>query len=170
MIPQPGADSKWKPYPGADSGRNSVIPHHILAPRRRLGQQLDQGQGAIGQADMASAVILLPAGWRGRVQGQGVTPGQMSARADLDVTVRDLIVPGMSGPAKVKFKAGAKLEKDSLTLTGLTLDGPGMTGAGAFRLNMPGFDSHKMTMTGNLDLDVADISVPLSLVGQKASG
>ncbi|MDX9963249.1 translocation/assembly module TamB domain-containing protein [Desulfobacter postgatei] len=107
---------------------------------------------------------------RVRVQGQGVMPGQISARADLDVTVHDLILPRMSGPAKVQFKAGAELKKDHLKITGLTLDGPGMTGAGALRLNMPGFDPRTMTMTANLDLDVADISVPLSLVGQKASG
>ncbi|HKL80928.1 MAG TPA: translocation/assembly module TamB domain-containing protein [Desulfobacter sp.] len=105
-----------------------------------------------------------------RIKGQGVTPGQMSAQADLDVTVHDLILPRMSGPAKVQFKAGAELEKEHLTLTGLTLDGPGMTGTGAFRLDMPGFDPRTMTMTGNLDLDVADMSVPLSLVGQKGSG
>lgn len=107
---------------------------------------------------------------RVRVQGQGVMPGQMSARADLDVTAHDLILPRMSGPAKVQFKAGVELEKEHLTLTGLTLDGPGMTGTGAFRLDMPGFDPRTMTMIGNLDLDVADMSVPLGLVGQKASG
>jgi len=107
---------------------------------------------------------------RVRIQGHGVMPGQMSARADLDVTAHDLILPRMSGPAKVQFKAGAELEKEILTLTDLTLDGPGMTGAGAFRLDMPGFDPLTMTMTGNLDLDVADMSVPLGLVGQKASG
>nr|WP_320014414.1 translocation/assembly module TamB domain-containing protein [uncultured Desulfobacter sp.] len=105
-----------------------------------------------------------------RVQGRGVIPGQMSAHADLDVTAHDLILPGMSGPAKVQLKADAELKKEILTLTSLTLDGPGMTGTGAFRLNLPGFDPRTMTMTGNLDLDVTDISVPLSLVGQKGSG
>lgn len=105
-----------------------------------------------------------------RVKGRGVIPGQMSAHADLDVTAHDLILPRMSGPAKVQFKAGAELKKERLTLTGLTLDGPGMTGTGSFRLDMPGFDPRTMTMTGNLDLDAADISVPLSLVGQTGSG
>ncbi|NDY70589.1 hypothetical protein DO021_02450 [Desulfobacter hydrogenophilus] len=105
-----------------------------------------------------------------RVRGQGVIPGQMSAHADLDITAHDLILPRMSEPAKVQFKAGAELKKEHLTLTGMTLDGPGMTGTGAFRLDMPGFDPQAMTMAGNLDLDVADISIPLSLVGQKASG
>ena len=94
----------------------------------------------------------------------------MSAHADLDVSVHDLILPRMSGPAKVRFKAGAELKKELLTLTGLTLDGPGMTGAGAFRMNLPGFDPRTMTMTGNLDLNVTDMSVPLSLVGRKGSG
>ncbi|MCG8553642.1 MAG: translocation/assembly module TamB domain-containing protein [Desulfobacterales bacterium] len=107
---------------------------------------------------------------RVRVRGQGVVPGEISARADLDVTVHDLTLPRMSGPARVQLKAGAELEKTRLTLTGLTLDGPGMTGTGAFRVDMPGFDAKAMTMTGNLDLDVADISVPLSLAGQKGSG
>ncbi|NWH04439.1 translocation/assembly module TamB domain-containing protein [Desulfobacter latus] len=105
-----------------------------------------------------------------RVQGRGVIPGQMSAHADLDVTVHDLILPRMSEPAKVRFTAGAELQKEHLTLIGLTLDGPGMTGTGAFRLDLPGFDPRAMTMTGHLDLDVADISVPLSLVGRKGSG
>ncbi len=105
-----------------------------------------------------------------RVKGRGVIPGQMSAHADLDVTAYDLILPRMSEPAKVQFKAGAELKKEHLTLTDLTLDGPGMTGTGSFRMNLPGFDPRAMTMTGNLDLDVADISVPLSLVGQKGSG
>lgn len=105
-----------------------------------------------------------------RIQGQGVMPGQMSAQADLDVTAHDLMLPRMSEPAKVRFKAGALLNKAQLTLTGLTLDGPGMTGTGSFRLDMPGFDAEAMVMTGSLDLDVADISVPLSLVGQKGSG
>ncbi|WP_320040829.1 translocation/assembly module TamB domain-containing protein [uncultured Desulfobacter sp.] len=105
-----------------------------------------------------------------RVQGQGVVPGEMSARANLDVTAHDLILPRMSGPVQVQFKAGAELEKSYLTLTGLTLDGPGMTGKGAFRLDMPGFDTQAMTMEGHLDLDVMDVSVPLILVGQKGSG
>lgn len=105
-----------------------------------------------------------------RVQGRGVIPGQMSAHADLDVTVRDLILPRMSEPAQVQFKAGAELEQAHLTLSGLTLDGPGMTGTGAFELDMPGFDPQAMTMAGNLDLDVAEISIPLSLVGQQGSG
>jgi len=105
-----------------------------------------------------------------RVRGQGVIPGQMSAHADLDITAHDLILPRMSEPATVQFKAGAELKKEHLALTGMTLDGPGMTGTGAFRLDMPGFDPQAMTMTGNLDLDVADMSIPLSLVGQKASG
>jgi len=105
-----------------------------------------------------------------RIRGQGVIPGQMSTHADLNITVHDLILPRMSEPATVQFKAGAELKKEHLTLTGMTLDGPGMTGTGAFRMDMPGFDPQTMTMTGNLDLDVADISVPLNLVGQEASG
>lgn len=105
-----------------------------------------------------------------RVRGQGVIPGRMSAHADLDVTAHNLILPRMSAPAQVRFKAGAELEKQYLTLTGLTLDGPGMTGTGDFRVDIPGFNFQTMTMAGNLDLAVADLSIPFSLVGQKASG
>ena len=105
-----------------------------------------------------------------RIQGRGVIPGQMTAHANLDVTAHDLILPQMSDPATVQLKAGAELDKERLTLSGLTLDGPGMTGTGGFHLDMPGFEPRAMTMTGKLDLDVADISIPLSLVGQKGSG
>nr|WP_319393301.1 translocation/assembly module TamB domain-containing protein [uncultured Desulfobacter sp.] len=105
-----------------------------------------------------------------RVRGRGVIPGQMSAHATLDVTAHDLILPQMSDPATVQLKAGAELDKNQLTLTGLSLDGPGMTGTGGFHLDMPEFDPQAMTLTGKLDLDVADISIPLSLVGQKGSG
>lgn len=105
-----------------------------------------------------------------QVRGRGVIPGQMSAHATLDVRAHDLILPHMSNPATVQLKAGAELDKNQLTLTGLTLDGPGMTGAGGLHFDMPGFEPRAMTITGKLDLDVADISVPLSLVGQKGSG
>jgi translocation and assembly module TamB len=105
-----------------------------------------------------------------RIQGRGVMPGQMFAHTDLDVTAHDLILPRMSDPATVALKASAQLDSDQLTLTGLTLDGPGMTGTGGGHLDMPGFDFQSMTVTGHLDVDVADISVPLSLVGRKGLG
>ncbi len=105
-----------------------------------------------------------------QVQGQGVTPGQIAAKADLDVAVRDLVLPQLSGPAQVQFKTGVELEKERLTLTDFTLEGPGMTGTGTGGLDMPGFDPKAMTMTGQLDLSVADLSVPSGLVGQKALG
>ena len=105
-----------------------------------------------------------------QVRGRGVIPGQMSAHATLDVTAHDLILPQMSDPATVQLKAGAELDKAQLTLTDLTLDGPGMTGSGRFHLDMPGFDTRAMVMTGKLDLDVDDISIPLSLVWAKGIG
>ncbi|WP_245569060.1 translocation/assembly module TamB domain-containing protein [Desulfobacter curvatus] len=149
-----------KGFAGSMAGLDTLAYAFFLNPDSLALEALELGEST-PEGKVAAQV---------RVRGQGVIPGQMSAHADLDVTAHDLILPRMSESAQVQFKAGAELEKDYLTLTGLTLDGPGMSGSGAFRLDMPGFDPKTMTMTGNLDLDVADMSVPLSLVGQKGSG
>ncbi|WP_321492273.1 translocation/assembly module TamB domain-containing protein [uncultured Desulfobacter sp.] len=132
----------------------SADTNNLSLTALELGENIPQGN--------ISARVL--------VQGRGVMPGQMSAHADLDVTAHDLILPQMLEPARVQFTAGAELKQEHLTLTSLTIDGPGMTGTGTFRLDMPGFNPKTMTTTGNLDIDVADLSVPFSLVGRKAEG
>ena len=149
-----------KGFTHAMAGLDTMAYNFFLSPAGLSLEALELGENT-PKGKVAAQV---------RIQGRGAVPGQMSAHADLDVTVQDLTLPQMSGPAKVQFTAGAKLEKEKLTLTGLNLNGPGMTGTGAFDLDMPGFAPKTMTLAGNLDLDVKDMSVPLSLVGQKGEG
>nr|WP_321399456.1 translocation/assembly module TamB domain-containing protein [uncultured Desulfobacter sp.] len=149
-----------KGFAGPMADLETLAYTFFLNPADLALEALELGEGT-PQGKVAAQV---------RIQGRGVIPGQMTAHASLDVTAHDLILPQMSDPATVQLKAGAELDKAQLTLSGLTLDGPGMTGTGGFHLDMPGFEPQSMTMTGNLDLDVADISIPLSLVGQKGSG
>ena len=104
------------------------------------------------------------------VAGHGVIPGQITAEAGLDVTARELELAQLSEPVQLQLKTGMTLKKDRLTLTGLDLNGAGMTGTGTATLDMPGVDPEKMTVQGVLDLEVADLSIPVMLAGQTASG
>ncbi|HCY87352.1 MAG TPA: hypothetical protein DHV36_19620, partial [Desulfobacteraceae bacterium] len=105
-----------------------------------------------------------------RLTGKGVIPGDISARMTTDMKATKLTSPYLDAPQDISLRTRTEITGDHLRLTELTLNGPGVSGSGEGRLDMPGFKPESITASGRLRFDIPDLSVPASVFGQAAEG